>query len=659
LKCKALIIFKREFQEKGLKRMNHRYSHILSPLRVRNRVLKDRLLGSKCASMLLQGPENYPAEGTIRFYEDMARNGAATVCVSMGSYPDKDGKLPPMSSYDMSKHEVSFYFSNLVDRIHAYGSLASASMQNVEPHDVGICHIDNWDEIPKLGDYSRNLENRPTISEERIQEMIHDFAFQAREFKRMGFDMVTIYMSYRGSILANSLSPLLNQRTDAYGGTPENRMRLSLDVFQAIREACGEDFLIECQVSPTEEEPGYTFEDFMAFAEKAQEYVDIFQLRAWEGALNHGNGFNQKEHEPYTLQFAAEMKKRGIRAVVSPVGVFQNPDDIEQFIADGKCDTVSLARAFICDPNYGQKILEERPEDIVPCLRCNNCHGARCSVNPRNGFSHVMDGMFAAAPAHQRKVAVIGGGPAGMVAALTAAQRGHRVTLFEKSDRLGGQLNHVDYMQFKWPLRNYRDYLIRQVEKAAIHVHLNMVPEAELMQKAGYEVVIAACGANGTVPASVPGAENAMLPMDALGNDKVGHKVVVVGGAWIGFEVGLALADMGHEVTVLSRGNHFPCDWHALKATRDYMDARPNFHYNCHCVTTEVGANSVTYTLNGESCTIEADTVIFSGGRAPELDSALSYRNVAPQFRIIGDGNRPASVKEAVYAGYTAAMQII
>ena len=637
--------------------MEHRYSHILTPLRVRDRVLKNRLLGSKCASMMLQGPENFPAEGTIRFYEDMARNGAAVVCVSMGTYPDKEGKHPPMSSIDMTMRKVASYFTQITDRIHAYGSLASASLQNVEPHDVGICHVDNWDKIPMQGDYSRNLENKPPISRERIQEMVQDFAFQAREFKRMGFDMVTIYMCYRGGILANSLSPLLNQRTDEYGGSAENRARMSLEVFRAIREACGENFLIECQVSPTEEEPGYTFDDFMNFARQAQKYVDIFQLRAWEGALNHGNGFNQKEHEPYTLQFAAEMKRRGITSVVSPVGMFQSPDDIERFLKDGLCDTVSIARAFICDPNYGQKILEERAEDIVPCLRCNSCHGGRCSVNPRNGFAHVMDGMFPATPAHQRKVAVIGSGPAGMVAALTAAQRGHRVTLYEKSNQLGGQLDHVDYMNFKWPLRNYRDYLVAQIQKASVRVQLNCAPTPQQLQAEGYEAILAACGANGIRP-NVPGAEQSMLPMDALHSDAVGHRVVIVGGAWIGFEVGLALADKGHDVTVLSRRKHFPCDWHTLKATRDYMDSLPNFHYNCLCTTTKIDSGRVNYTHDGTSHCIEADTIICAGGRAPELDTALAYSTAAPQFRIIGDGNKPASVREAVYTAYTAAMQI-
>lgn len=637
--------------------MEHRYRHILQPLRVRGRVLKNRLLATKMTSQQLQGPERFPAEGTIRFYEQVAKNGAAIVCCAMGTYPDKNGNHPPMSNGDMTDWDVRSYYAQIVDRIHAYGSLASASLQNAEPHDVGICWLDNWDEIPMKGDYSRNLWNKPTITGDRIHEMVEGFAQQAKDFKRLGFDMVTVYMSYRGGILANALSPVLNQRTDEYGGSPENRMRLPMEVFRAIREACGEDFLIECQVSATEEEPGYTFEEFLDFADHAQEYVDIFQLRAWEGSLSHGNGFNQQEHRPYTLPFAAEMKRRGIRSVISPVGAFQDLDDIERFLSEGLCDAVSMARAFICDPQYGDKLLEGRGEDVVPCLRCNSCHGARCRVNPRHGLEHVMGGMFPARAKSVRRVAVIGGGPAGMTAALTAFCRGHAVTLYEGAESLGGQLNHVDYMPFKWPLRNYRDYLRRQVGQSGLDVRLGCQAKPQLLT--GYDVIIAACGANGDKPAVILGAELAMLPMEALGNPAVGQRVAIVGGRDVGFETGLALAAEGKEVTVLSRGKRFPCDMHTRKAVWDYMEALSGFSYLTQCSTMEIGRNFVAYQDGqGNQRRLYCDTVIFSGGRKAEIDACMRFAGLSPQFYVIGDAQRPASVREAVYAGYTTGMRI-
>lgn len=638
--------------------MNHRYAHILQPLEIKGHILKNRLLSTKCASQQLQGPENFPAEATLRFYEDMARNGAAIVCCSMGTYPDSEGKHPPMSNIDMTNRDVHSYFMQMAERIHAHGSLASASLQNVEPHDVAISYVPNWDGIPMTGDYSRNLENKPAISHERIQELIADFARQSRAFKALGFDMVTVYMSYRGGILANSLSPVLNLRTDEYGGSPENRARLSLEVFKAIKAACGDDFLIECQVSATEEAPGYTFEDFLDYAELVQDYVDIFQLRAWEGALNHGNGFNQKEHEPYMLQFAAAMKQRGIKSIVSPVGVFQDLDDIERFLAEGKCDCVSMARAFICDYEYGQKLLEGRGEDVVPCLRCNGCHGGRCSVNPRHGYMHL--NMFPDAPKRSKRVAVIGGGPAGMVAAITAAKRGHSVTLFEKAGKLGGQLLHADVCAFKWPLRNYKDHLVDQLSKSGVQVELNTAVTAE--QLSDFDAVIAACGAAPGIPKGFTGpvSQDVWMPMDVFGRaQELGQRVVVVGGGEIGLETGLFLADQGHAVTVLSRRKHFPCDWHALKATRDYMEAEENFAYLTECHTAEVGADYVVYTdRDGESHRIDCDSVVFSGGRDPRTAEAMALAGVAPEFYVVGDNRKPATVKEAVYSGYTAAMNL-
>ncbi len=637
--------------------MAHRYEHILKPLKVGNTVLKNRLLSTKCASRQLQGPEKYPAEATIAFYEQCARNGAALVCVGMGSYPDKEGRLPFMSLCDMSDWDVHSCYHQICDRIHAHGSLASASLQDVEPHDKSICYLENWDQIPMTGEYSRNLENKPTILVEEIQALVAEFARQAREFKRLGFDAVTVYMSYRGGILANALSPVLNQRTDEYGGSFENRVRLPLEVFRAIKEACGKDFIIECQISATEEAPGYDFEEFLRFVELAQEYVDIFQLRAWEGALNHGNGYNAVEHEPYMLRFAAGMKARGIRSVISPVGVFQNLDDIERFIAEGKCDTVSMARAFICDPEYGVKLMEERGEDVTPCLRCNMCHGGRCRVNPRMGLEHVMDRMFPAAPKTSKKVAIVGGGPAGMMAAITAARRGHTVTLFEKSGALGGQLNHADHMSFKWPLKNYRDWLIAQTEKAGVQVCLNRAPTVDELR--AFEGLIVACGAYGVKPESVSGGEIALLPMEAIGNDGLGQRVVVVGGAEIGFETGLSLAEAGREVTVLTRRRRFPCDLHTRKAYIDHMNSLPAFAYKTECRTTEIGADHVLYTdKNGAECRIDCDTVVFAGGRKGALDEAIALASAVPGGRVVGDCRKPASVAEAVYGGYAAAMEL-
>lgn len=435
-----------------------KYSHILSPVKIGNVTLKSRLLSAKCISY-----QQNDFEAAAAFYESFAKKGAATVTMAIGTWPDCQGKRSQMSRLKMEEPAVQAGFRMIIDRVHQHGTLCSAMLMNIEPQDVAISDTPNWNDIPKNGDYSKNFSNKPGMTREHIQGMIGDYIYQAKELKKLGFDMVTVYMSYRGGILACSLSPVLNQRTDEYGGsTMEERARLTLEIFRGIKEACGQDFLIEAQISAEEEVPGYTYEDFLVYCRLCEGLVDIFQIRGYEGSTTHLNGYNCPKGQPLNLSYAEGFKKAGIQAFVSPVGGFIDLDDIDRFIAEGRTDFVSIARGFIADEDYGEKLLDGRGEDIVPCLLCNGCHSGTCSVNPLAGYTHL-------APAKEpakvpKKVAVIGGGCAGMRAAVWAAEKGHQVTLFEKSSQLGGQLNCAQYPKFKWPLNDFRKWLIAQVK---------------------------------------------------------------------------------------------------------------------------------------------------------------------------------------------------
>ncbi len=424
-----------------------KYKHLLSPLKIGNVTLKNRILNSKCVSSDAMEPEL-----ATSFYEHLARNGAATVTVGIGAYPDCEGNYSKMSHCHMDDPKTKEQFREIVRRVHAYDSLCSASLMTVEPQNVNISDTPNWNDIPMTGDYSMNLYDKPGISPERLEGMICDFVHACVELQKLGFDMVTIYMSYRGSILACSLSPLLNQRTDKYGGpTMADRATLTLELFRRIKEACGQDFLIEAQISAEEEAPGYTVEDWLDYCEMCEGLVDIFQIRGWDGSFTHVNSHNLDKTNPHNLQFAQAFKRRGIKAVVSPVGGFRDPDLIEGFIANGQTDCVSVSRALICDENYINKIHAGRGEDLTPCLLCNACHSSFCAVNPYAGYHHMTDRMFTPSGL-SKKVAILGGGPAGLRAAIFAAEQGHTVTLYEKSDSLGGQLKFADHVPFMWNL---------------------------------------------------------------------------------------------------------------------------------------------------------------------------------------------------------------
>lgn len=228
-----------------------KYEHLLSPVKIGNVTLKNHILNSKCVSSDAMEPE---LAGP--FYEHLARNGAATVTMGVGAYPDCEGNYSKMAPCHMDDPKVQQQYREIIEKVHAQGSLASASLMAIEPQNVNISDTPNWNEIPMTGDYSMNLYDKPGISAERLEGMIQDFVHACVELQKLGFDMVTIYMSYRGSILACSLSPLLNQRTDKYGGpTMADRATLTLEIFRRIKEACGQDFLIEAQISAMEEAP--------------------------------------------------------------------------------------------------------------------------------------------------------------------------------------------------------------------------------------------------------------------------------------------------------------------------------------------------------------------------------------------------------------------
>jgi len=249
-------------------------------------------------------------------------------------------------------------------------------------------------------------------------------------------------------------------------------------------------------VSGEEEAGGYTLEDLVKYAKLFEGYVDILQIRGKDLPASHPMGQNFKKGKNITLRYAEAVKKSGAKIAVAPVGGYQNLDLNEELIANGKADMIAMARAFIADPEYGRKAYEGRGDDVVPCILCNRCHGITrtplldiCSVNPKIGIAHKVDRMVSA-PFVQRKVAVIGGGPAGMKAAIVAAERGHRVTLYEKGDSLGGQLRHADFASFQWPLKDYKDYLIRQLGKTGIEVQLNTLATPEMIKARGYEAVL-------------------------------------------------------------------------------------------------------------------------------------------------------------------------
>jgi NADPH-dependent 2,4-dienoyl-CoA reductase/sulfur reductase-like enzyme len=368
---------------------------------------------------------------------------------------------------------------------------------------------------------------------------------------------------------------------------------------------------------------------------------------------------------------AEAIKKSDPGVAILTVGGYLDPDISEEIIASGKADFIGMARAWITNPDYGRKLYEGRREDIVPCLRCQTCHRSSwadpftsvCSVNPIWGLEHRIESMIES-PTGKKKVAVIGGGPAGMEAALIAASRGHQVTLYEKSNALGGLIKTADNVSFKGLLKDFKNYLVRQVNKKGIKVYLNTEATPEMLKKEKYDAILAAVGSEPIVP-PIPGVKgkNVIFAEDVYGKENIlAENVVVIGGGDVGVETAMHLVEKGHKVTVLEMGDMLAPNAppiHYYSSFKEAWEKLPNFKSILKALCTGIENDKVTYEdAEGGKHTIKADSVVLSVGFKPKNDLAMKFYGVADRFYMIGDCSVAGNVQKAMRSAFSAASML-
>jgi 2,4-dienoyl-CoA reductase-like NADH-dependent reductase (Old Yellow Enzyme family)/thioredoxin reductase len=636
-----------------------RYSHLLSPLKIGNVVLKNRMYFTNAVPHYIQGPENFPAETSRTYAANLAKNGAATITcrIIQRETPRKElqGDSAHMLIYDLEDYGVQNYLDQLVEGIHCYDSKASVPIF-VSPPGTAPGTPPGRDTAKK------------DISVETLQKLIEDTVKQTKFFQSHGFDMVTL-----GDMLASNMKI----RTDQYGGNLKNRARFSVELYQAIKKGCGQDFLIEAfitiiepSIRQEETSAAYTLDEAIELMKLWEGLVDILQIRVAGGKANHPTGWNSEKNKPLTLRFAQAIKQSGAKIAIAPNGGFQDLDFIEECIATGKADMIGMGHAFICDWEYGEKAHQGRGEDVVPCIRCNKCHGLSqkdkwytvCSVNPKLGIDSAV--RLIDAPVVSKKVAVIGGGPAGMKAAITAAERGHKVTLYEKGSSLGGKLTHTDFSPYKWPLKDFKDYLIRQVNRVGIEVYLGAEATPEMIKSKGYDTVLVAIGAEPNVP-RIPGVDgkNVWNIVNVYEKEKeLGKMVTLIGGGEFGTETAIYLAKAGHNVTVLTSEKelvkndrvHYPDQ---IIDTYEHMD---NFSSITEATASRISEGKVTYVdAKGDEKSIKADSVVVYAGLNAKKDEALKFYGSANRFLTVGDcSEEGGDVQRSIRSAFFAASRI-
>ncbi len=534
-----------------------KYSHVFQTLTIRGVTLKNRLQYAPTV-VLKCAPNGDMTEEMLEFMEWQAKTGVGYITV---------GDTPVTHENDSAwLCEMNV---NSDDCIHGMNQLVEAARYNGAEISVELAHAGrgsrqdlNCPPVPAVS-ASRPLNPEETHLKEMDQ---HDMDYMKGRYvdcavrcKKAGFRIIMLHCAHN-NLIAQFLSPASNVRTDEYGGSPENRRRWPLEVLRAVREAVGNDMVIEIRVSAQEDTPGgLELSESLDFMEASQDYVDIIHV-------SRGNIFDFSA-AAYTIPtyfkgrqlnvgFAAEAKKR-LRVPVAVVGNITSLAEAEEIIASGKADIVAMAKSYMADGELISKSIGGRVDDIRPCTRCDQCGNAntygtsmRCAVNPRMG---TPGSILPLQPEKRRKVMVIGGGPGGMMAAQTLTGLGHSVKLYEKSDSLGGLLKEATSAPFKEYLRNYLDWDIRTTLACGAQIILNTEVTAETVEGENPDAVIVATGSSCLVP-GIPGIDgpNVISVMDADSkNTATGSSVVVCGGGLSGLECALTLAMEGKDVTVI------------------------------------------------------------------------------------------------------------
>lgn len=655
--------------------MNPYYPHLFEPITIRNITFRNRIFSTPNCCF----GEN---SGNVAFFENKAKGGAAVVTLSESAVSPKYDVQDPGFGMSLARRGDSnkARLGDITLAIKAFGAVPSIELN----HHGMYARPDKNGGINPIGPvgFIRERDGVEVLpmDEAMIEEAIEDYAVSAAFAKRCGFDMVMVHLGH-GWLPAQFLSPRTNTRTDRWGGSLENRARFSVEVCKRIKERCGENFIIEARISGDEFiENGMHVKDACEFAEIIQDYVDIINVscgihddRSTVGQMFPMSGFVEAGCH---AEMAAEIKKH-VHIPVSLISGINTPELAEKILAEGKVDIIGMGRALICDPEFPNKARHGHPEDIVHCMRCNYCIADLafdplpwgqnkqfgCAANPKIARDLMIARM--AEPKASRNVVVVGGGPAGLNAAITAAERGHKVTLLEKSDALGGNLKIMECEPKKHDMVLYRDYLVHQLEKNGVEVHLNTPATRELVQSLKPDAVICAVGSNIMIP-PIKGIDRdkVLTFMDAFYKpDSLGKDVIIVGGGIVACEAALCLADHDPERKIhLIEMRDVLCDpnyVHHYNTMIPVLDKHPQIDYRVSTRCIAATDTSVTVVKDGIEETLNTESVVFATGLTPNKKLVEELRDSALDFYPVGDCVNATIIKNATRAGYFAAMNIL